>query len=195
MLPHQLATFKFPYGASMAQAMPQPRPRVTPESPAVAAMTDLTQVPAASVRTDATLDQAELKMIHYGVRLLFVSDNMPQVVGVVTAASLQGEAPMRLVHDRGLHRDEISVADVMTPLSALDVVDLTTVRGATIADIVETMQHLGRSHLLVLEPATTAAPAQVRGVISMAQIERQLGERVPVMDVARTFSELTQALR
>ena len=39
-------------------------------------------------------------MIHQGVRLLFVVTQMPGVDGIVTAADLQGEKPLRLVSQR-----------------------------------------------------------------------------------------------
>ena len=89
-MPHSaLSTFHLSAGTSIARAQPPQQERVTLESPGMAVMTDLTQVRAATVQPSAALAQAELMMIHQGVRLLFVVTQMP---GVDVSAS----APMRI---------------------------------------------------------------------------------------------------
>ena len=50
--------------------------------------------------------------------------------------------------------------------------------------------------IVALERGETAqAPPRVRGVISRAQIERQLGRPIEVTDAAVNFAEVVQALR
>ena len=53
---------------------------------------------------------------------------------------------------------------------------------------------LGRNHLLVVQAATPQTPLRVRGIISRAQIERQLGAPVEVTPIASSFSEIERAL-
>lgn len=194
MTSKSLATFRFPDGTCIAQAQPQPLRPVTLDSPARWVMTDLTEVRAATIHPGISLLQAELKMIHQGVRMLFVVTQMPCVDGIITAASLQGDQPMKLVQQRQVRRDELCVADVMAPLSELDVVDLQALERATVGDVAATLRRFGRPHLLVAEAATAAAPARIRGLISHSQVERQLGSPLPMMPLATTFSEIEQAL-
>lgn len=189
-----LATFRFPDGTCIAQAQPQTHPAVTLDSPALSVMTDLTLVRAATVHPQLGLQPAELKMIHQGVRMLFVVTEMPCVDGIVTAAALQGDRPMQLVQQRRVRHDELCVADVMTRLSDLDVIDLDTLGRATVGAVVATLQQYGRPHLLVVEAARPSQPARIRGVISHTQVERQLGHAVPMLPVASTFVEIEQAL-
>jgi len=59
--------------------------RVTPESPAMQAMTDLTRVTPATVRPQAPLADANQFMIARGVRLLLVADDQENVLGVIRA--------------------------------------------------------------------------------------------------------------
>jgi CBS domain-containing protein len=166
---------------------------VTLQSPALDVMTDLTQVKAATVGPEQTLAQAEQAMVYLGVRMLFVVSDMPAVAGLVTTTDLHGERQMRLVHERGAHYDELRVADVMTPLAALDASAFELVAAATVGHLVATLRQLGRNHLLVVDRGSGAA-ARVRGVISRSQIERQLGRTLDISEIARSFSEIERAL-
>jgi hypothetical protein len=46
----------------------------------------------------------------------------------------------------------------------------------------------------VVQGATAQTPARVRGVISRAQIERQLGAPIDLTQIASSFSEIERAL-
>lgn len=189
-----LATFRFPNGTCIAQAQPKSLMSVTLDSPALSVMTDLTEVRAATVHPNLSLAEAEATMIQQGVRMLFVVAKMPCVEGIVTAAVLSGDRPMQLMQKRRVRREDLCVADVMSALSELDVVDLATLQRATVGELVATLAKFGRPHLLVMEAATPQNPARIRGVVSHTQIERQLGQPLPMHEVARDFAELGQAL-
>lgn len=189
-----LSTFRFVDGACLAQAQRRPPRAVTLESPALWAMTDLTEVRAATVSGDLTLEQAEQAMIQHGVRMLFVVSTMPCVDGIVSFDTLRGERPIRLVQQRHVRRTDLCVADVMSRLSELDVLDLAALSHATVGDVVSVLRQLDTAHLLVAEAATPQGAARIRGVISRTQIERQLGISLPAMAVAGSFAEIEQAL-
>src|SRR6187200_3552802 len=189
-----LPTFRLDRGTTLAQAQPADNAAVTLESPALAVMTDLTKVKAATTHPRTTLRQAEQAMIYHGVRMLFVVTEMPLIEGLITATDLGGDKQMRVVHERHLHYDELSVADVMTELGALDAIDFAVVRAAAVGNAVATLQRLGRNHLLVVEAATAQTPRRVRGVISRSQVERQLGRPIDITPIANSFSEIERAL-
>ena len=189
-----LPAFRLDRGTTLAQAQPTDNAPVTLASPALAVMTDLTKVKAATTHPRTTLRQAEQAMIYQGVRMLFVVTEMPLIEGLITATDLGGDKQMRVVHERHLHYDELSVADVMTELGALDAIDYAVVRTAAVGNAVATLQRLGRNHLLVVEAATAQTPRRVRGVISRSQVERQLGRPVDITPIANSFSEIERAL-
>lgn len=194
MASNPLPTFRFADGTCIAQAQARPLRPVTADSPALAVMTDLTEVRAATVSAELTLDQAEQAMIQQGVRMLFVVSAMPCVDGIVTLAMLRGDKPIKLVQQRHVRRTDLCVADVMSKLSDLDVLDLDALRHATVADVAAVLQNFGMAHLLVAEAATPHSPPRIRGVISHTQVERQLGAPLPALAVARTFAEIELAL-
>lgn len=187
-----LPTSRIPPGTMIAQAREWPSSPVTLDSPALAIMTDLTQVKAAVTSPSTSLKQAEQLMIQLGVRMLFVVSEMPAIRGLVTTTDLHSDRQMRVFEQR--RYDDLTVADVMSGLSELDAIDYEAMKTAVVGNLISTLQRFGRNHLLVIEGPTTTTPRRVRGVISRAQIERQLGSPVPVTEVADTFAEVARML-
>jgi hypothetical protein len=182
-----------------------PAGRVTLESPALEVMTDLTRVAPATIRSQAPLAGANQFMITRGVRLLLVIDEEHEtVVGLITATDILGERPMLVATERGLRRDELTVADIMTPAAQVQVVAFAYAQGARVGHVLESMRRTGRQHALVVDydelppPNPLAAPAKramVRGIFSTSQIAYQLGVAPPPGgEIANTFSEIEAAL-
>jgi predicted transcriptional regulator len=180
-------------GTSIAEARPWQVVAVTLDSPALEVMTDLTQVKTATTAPSTSLHQAEQVMIYQGVRMLFVVEEMPTILGLITTTDLQGDRPLRVLEERRLHRDQLCVADVMTPLAALDAIEFSMMHTASVNNLVATLKRFGRNHLLVVD-GPPGGPERVRGVISRAQIERQLGQTIDITEVANSFAELGQML-
>jgi CBS-domain-containing membrane protein len=178
----------------IAQARVGQTTPVSLDSPALAVITDLTQVKAATTAPSTTLRQAEQIMIHQGVRTLFVVREMPSIDGLVTAADLHGDHTLMISQQRHTPYDELRVADVMTPLSELDAIDYEAMKLALVSNVIATLQRAGANHLLVIERATADTPRRVRGIVSRAQVERQLGSPVPVTEVANTFADVAKML-
>jgi len=189
-----LPTFRLQPGVSLAQVQPQALGAVTLDSPALQVMTDLTLIKAATLHPSTSLRQAEQMMIYQGVRMLFVVSDMPALEGLITTTDLVGDRAMRTVAERHVRHDELSVADVMTPMSMLDAIDLDAVQHASVGNAVATLKRAGRNHLLVVQAATAQTPLRVRGIISRAQIERQLGQPIAITPIASSFSEIERAL-
>jgi CBS domain-containing protein len=188
-----LSTRRLTPATELAQARDWAIAPVTFESPALEVMTDLTKVKAATTPPFTGLREAEQIMIYQGVRMLFVVREMPRIEGLVTTTDLHGDAQMRLVEQRGLRYDELTVADVMTPLAMLDAIEYGELRRATVGNVVATLRRLGRNHLLVADGGD-GTPGRVRGVISRTQIERQLGAPIPMTEIANTFPDVVQML-
>ena len=187
-----LSTFRLAEGTAIAPASPWYAAPVTLDSPALDVMTDLTKVKAATISPDRTLGKAEQAMIHQGVRMLFVVDEMPLLQGLITSTDLRGERQMSVGQARQLRFDEMRVADVMTALTLLDAIPYERLGHASVGNLVATLRDVGRNHLLVVE---RGSPPRIRGVVSRSQIERQLGRPIEVSEVPTNFAEVVQALR
>jgi CBS domain-containing protein len=195
-----LATRRLQRTTTIAQAQPWRSDAVTLDSGALTVMTDLTQVKAATTSPRTTLRQAEQLMIYQGVRMLFVVSEMPSLEGLITSNDLYGDRTMRIVQQRNVRYDEITVADVMVDVASLEAIEFAEMKQATVRNVVATLKQHGRNHLLIVE--TTSRPERlrvveqqrVRGVVSRAQVERQLGTVIDMVEVARSFADIEKAL-
>lgn len=166
--------------------------RVKLSHPALDVMTDFRRTTAFTATPDDTLEQAENRMMRRKVRLLFVMENEDKVVGLVTSTDLYGEKPMQVVQSRGIHRDEVRVADIMTPVDHLEAIDFDDLAHASVGHVLETLKSSGRQHALVFE--TSEGRKMVRGLLSLSQVAKQLGITVQTTEVALTFTEIEQFL-
>jgi hypothetical protein len=192
-------------GAGFRRPVQAEATQVSAGSPALQVMTDLTRVAPATIRPQAPLAGANQFMIARGVRLLLVVDDAESVLGVITATDLLGERPMMVATQRGLRRDELTVADIMVPAQQVEVISLAEVEGARVGHVLATLRQAGRQHALVVDEEVTPparpidAPTRrtmVRGIFSISQIARQLGVTLaPGTEIARTFSEIESAIR
>jgi CBS-domain-containing membrane protein len=172
-----LTTFRFDPQTCIPQAQPKFNGAVTQDSSALDVMTDLAVIKAETIAPEITLPEAEKVMINRGVRALFVTSHFPCIDGLVTAADILGEKPLKLVTDQNIKFQNLTVLDVMTDLSHLDVVDYDEVKNVTVASLVATFAKLKCTHILVVQAAKIQGPARIRGVISQSQLERQLSSK------------------
>ncbi len=183
-----LAHQPLPSGARVAA--PPPPSRLTLESPALEAMTDLTRIRAATIAPQRTLAECNFVMVARAVRMLFVEDASRVIVGVITATDLLGEKPMRFVQERGVTHDEILVSDLMTRASGLETLDLQEVSHAQVGQVVATLKAAGREHTFV----TDEDGKRICGVFSASDIARRVGTEVPTEEIAASFAEIEAAL-
>ncbi len=174
-----------------------PELRVRANSPAIDVMTDLSRVVAVTIPAMATVHEAHRSMMDQRVRALFVIDEAPDILGIITSTDVLGEKPIQVVQRRGVRHVDVLVREVMTPADLLETLQLRDVQQARVGDIVETLKSSGRQHALVIESSSADAPLAyaVRGMFSLTQIARQLGLPPQVRhDVARTFAEIEAAI-
>ena len=166
--------------------------RVGLDNPALDVMTDFRRMTAFIATPGDTINQAEERMIRRKVRLLFVMDGHDRVAGLVTSTDIHGEKPLQVVQSRGIRRDEVLVADIITPADRLEAVDFDDLAHARVGHVLETLKSRGRQHALVIEQ--TGVQQMVRGLLSLSQLCKQLGVVVETTEVAHTFTEIEQQL-
>jgi CBS-domain-containing membrane protein len=165
------------------------------DSPALAVMTDLMSIPAATIDPEAPLDAANRLMIARGVRLLLVCDDGHQVLGLITSNDVLGEKPVQFALQRDVRRQEIRVRDIMIPCESLEVLQYTDLIHAEVGHIVATLRHAGRQHALVVDMGVDGKTQTVRGIFSASQIARRLKVSLQTTEVAQTFAEIGAALK
>ena len=168
------------------QTLPE---RVKLNDPAINVMTDLNKVSVVSVRAKTSMDKANAKMIRYGVRLLLVLDDSDQVAGLLTAADVLGEKPMRFLQNMGGTHADIMVRDIMTTQRELEAMKIEEVTQSQVGHIVASLKKSHRQHALVVSEGADGKQS-VCGLFSITQIARQLGAQVQNFELAHTFAEI-----
>lgn len=166
---------------------------ISEQSPAITAMTDLTQIRPLMIDPFATMNAANDKMIAYAVRMLFVTQAGRRMIGIITAADILGEKPVKYMREVNCTPEEVLVQDIMTPVAGLEVLRLEDVERARLGDLIETLKHSGRQHALVVEDDGTGRET-VCGIFSTSQISRLMNARVEVSEVATDFAAIQNAL-
>ena len=168
-------------------------PTVDSDDPALQVMTDLRKTKALTTTAQTSIDACNQYMILNNVRLLLVT-NGDLLLGVITAADILGEKPVLHMQKVGCRRDEIRVADIMTPAAELEVLLLHEVEEARVGDIIETLLKNGRHHAMVMRKDPSSGDMQICGIFSATQIARQIGLPIEPANIAKTFLELERAI-
>ena len=163
-------------------------------SPAIEAMTDFLRTNVVMIGADDSIVEANARMISRGVRLLMVSGPDDTVLGLITARDILGEKPLQVAQARGCKRDDLQVADLMTPIGNVDTLYLNEVLHVRVIDILDALKHLGRQHILVEDVDPATGLPRVRGMFSATHIGRLLGVPVLGFELASTFAEIEAAL-
>ena len=166
-------------------------PAVNADSAALLVMTDLSQVPSATITADASLEDANQSMLVRGVRALFVVGNVNanDMVGLVTSVDVLGEKAVLVAQKRQSKRSDLRVADVMVPVEQVEALSMEVVRRASVGNIVTTLKLDGRAHAIVVGQGQDGHQT-VLGIFSASQIARQLGVQIQSQEIARTFAEI-----
>lgn len=163
-------------------------------SPAIEAMTDFLRVNVVMIGADELVVEANARMISRGVRMLIVNGADDSVLGLITARDILGEKPIQVAQARSCKRDELLVADLMTPIGSVDTLYMNEVLNARVIDILDALKHLGRQHILVEDVDPASGQPRVRGMFSATHIGRLLGVPVLAFELASTFAEIEAAL-
>lgn len=184
----------FPLTSGIVCRQPRNFTPVAMDTPAINVMTDFQLLTPATIRPDATLTMANNAMISRSVRLLFVAEADDEIIGVITARDTMGDRPITLLRERGGKREDLRVADLMTPHAKLEAFRLSDVLHAEVGHILKTLQQIGRQHALVVEYDPVLGCDEIRGMFSATTIGRRLGVPIQTFEIANTFAEIESAL-
>lgn len=170
---------EFPCAVQLPQQPAHPVPRLAPEAPALEAMTDFAVECPVVVAPERHIDDALQDMKLFGVRALVVLED-GSVRGLISAYDILGERPIQFLSSPNCtgnpcRRADIHVADVMTPLEDLPVLNFTWVRGATLRDVRTVFSATVHMHLLVLQGDVKSNAQVARGLFSRTRLDRHLG--------------------
>jgi CBS domain containing-hemolysin-like protein len=185
-----LDTHTLPGDTALDRPRQEMRESVKLSDPALHVVTDLSKVAAMTINPCASIDNASERMIASNVRLLFVTDQYFNVMGLITARDITGERAVLYMQEHGGKREDIMVRDIMTPRHRIEVLDYEDVAQAKVGDVVETLRRLGRQHALVMKRGEGEQIDRISGIISTTQVAKQTGEDISVIGLPTSIADL-----
>ena len=175
-------------------SMPVQAEQLTPDDPAINAMTDLSVARAITIAPDQSIDFAIELMRHAGVRMLVVTGQDENLVGLVTARDITGEKPIIIMSKDKVSRNDIRINQVMTPLEELNPFDYNNVVHTTIRQVIIHLRDVGRQHAIVIQEKGNTGNYFLRGIFSITQIGRLLGMEISTDGHVQSFAEFEQLI-
>lgn len=163
--------------------------------PALSIMTDFKLCRAITISPAAALAEAAMEMKACNVHMLLVTDKEHKVIGMITTEDLLGEKPLKVAMTRQIKRSEVSVRMVMMRQDHMTALDFNDLKHAKIGNIVETLHEQQQHYALVLETHAHSATPEIRGIFSLWEISRHVGENLTYhISEAHSLAELQRDL-
>ena len=167
---------------------PDPIHHLTLTDPAELVLTDLSHGPQVTVHAYDSPEATIQLMIRAGVRLAFVTTQEQWMIGMVSAADLQGERAAQIAKQRGVSVPELYVQDLMESVEIWQALDYEVMHRSQIGHVVASLQHYGRRHLIVTEQRNGCSI--LRGILSASRIERACGLSLSTAARTRRIAEI-----
>lgn len=144
------------------------------EDPALSVMIDFTKTPPHTISPHQSLTHAIQEMEIDHVKFLLVMNNQGFFAGIISAEDTFGEKPIKLLQERRIHRDQITVQMIMTPLSLITSIDFAIAKSAKVGNIVNTLVSQQQHYALAVSANSEKNVQIIRGIFTSTQISRQL---------------------
>lgn len=182
----ELRTQNISHGV-IASTFADDQPLIDLASPALKMVNNFTQKTPIRAEHGTTITDALKQVSAQQSDFVLVTDEHQKLIGLVSSADLQSSKITIIAERLNMQRSEVSLRDIMTPVSRLTGVSMQSLSYACIGDALQTMEHQGTMFLLV-----TTASNEICGLISARQIAKTLHIPVHISPIAHSFSEVLE---
>ncbi|WP_165722792.1 MULTISPECIES: CBS domain-containing protein [unclassified Pseudoalteromonas] len=171
----------------IASTFADDQPLIDLSSPALKMVNNFTQKTPIRAEHTTTITDALKQVSSQQSDFVLVTDENQKLIGLVSSADLQSSKITIIAERLNTPRSEVSLRDIMTPISRLTGVSMQSLSYACIGDALQTMEHQGTMFLLV-----TTASSEICGLISARQIAKTLHIPLHISPIAHSFSEVLE---
>jgi predicted transcriptional regulator len=169
----------------IAHTFEDEKPELKLTSPALKMVNNFTQRSPVRAIQETTVDQALKKINAEQSDYILVTDEKHKLLGIASSADLQSAKITIIAQRLSVKNNEVSLFDIMTPLSNLAGVSMQSLSYSCIGDALQTMEHQGVMFLLV-----TTAHNEICGLISAREIAKTLQIPLHITPIAHSFSDV-----
>ncbi|MEL0647540.1 CBS domain-containing protein [Pseudoalteromonas agarivorans] len=171
----------------IASTFADDQPLIDLSSPALKMVNNFTHKTPIRAQYGTTITEALKQVSAQQSDFVLVTDENKKLIGLVSSADLQSSKITIIAQRLNTPKSEVSLRDIMTPISKLTGVSMQSLGYACIGDALQTMEHQGTMFLLV-----TTASSEICGLISARQIAKTLHIPVHITPIAHSFSEVLE---
>lgn len=168
----------------------RPLPEITLLSAALDTFLDYTVLPPLTLDPGVTAEAAEIAMLYSHTNLQLVTDADHNLLGIISIRDISGDKMLATAAVMGVSRQDLTVRDLMTPVSNLPYVKHEALSKATVGDLVTILESQKQRFLVVIDQHE-----QLCGLICADDIARLLGRELNILPAANYFGEVFSALR
>jgi signal-transduction protein with cAMP-binding, CBS, and nucleotidyltransferase domain len=133
---------------------------------------DFSRTAPVTITPDTPIDEAIQKMKLKNAQMLLVVTN-GHVTGLISQEDLLSEQPMRLMRQKRLNRNELTVDMLMIPQKNVLVIDHLHLKNTQVGHVINTLKSEGVYYILVIKKSKSNKHL-IKGLFSASQIGRQL---------------------
>lgn len=147
-------------------------------------MDDFKTLSAVELPESTLVSDAESAIRRAACRYACVKNSSHHMIGLLALRELHGRKATQVTTRTQTNWKELTVKELMTPLSALPQVQLSDLKKSRIGDVAATLKASGRDFLVVVDEG------EVFGVVSSLKVAELTGESVNVFHLPSTFAEI-----
>ena len=190
------------YGQLETAALPRKLPCLSPQSqpevvhmdtPAMEVLIDFKKRAPLLISSSQNIHDALSQMQLHRALSLFVTDENQAIIGLISAKDIQGLKPIMLAREQACTPKEVTLYQMMQPLSSFYAMDSDVAGSAYVGHIAKLLHDLNCEFLFVTENDENGEKA-IRGLFSAPKLSHQLDDFVGGDFSAHNISELQQEL-
>ncbi|MDV6327270.1 hypothetical protein Q5L94_04310 [Idiomarina sp. Sol25] len=152
-------------------------------------MDDFKTLSAVELPESTLVSDAESAIRGASCRYACVENSSHQMTGLLALRELHGRKATQMTTRTQTNWKELTVKELMMPLSALPQVQLSDLKKSRIGDVAATLKASGRDFLVVINEE------EVFGVVSSLKVAELTGESVNVFHLPSTFAEIISVVK
>ena len=162
------------------------------DDPAVSVMRDYQVESAYSIPPHESIDHALQELNTQGILVLLVTNSNNEIKGIISIEDILGEKPIKLLGERRISRENITVQMVMTPIKDIVVFDKEAIQSSKVGNIVETLKLNKAHYALVVNHRNNEAQQESIGLFNLSQLQKQLHIKIRANKSESTIADLTK---
>lgn len=147
------------------------------QDPAIKVMIHLEHITASTVSLYESISDIQLVEKVNAEHLLFVTNEIDQILGIITGEEIHGEKPYQVMQEKQLKRSELTIEMVMTPTENIPCIEVKHLQDAKVSHLIATLIDSKQHYALAVEKNSYASHT-IKGFFWASLIGQRLSQDI-----------------